>query len=62
MGVTIHFEGRLKSDNDFDCVMTKAKFFAQMNNMQYINFTETLKKIGRVKNEQDWNYEGRQRN
>ena len=58
MGVTIHFEGQLKSDNDFDSVMTKAKTFAQTNDMPYSNFTEPLKKLGRVKDEQDWDYEG----
>lgn len=58
MGVTIHFEGQLKSDNDFDNVMTKAKTFAQTNNMPYSFFTEPLKKLGRVKDEQDWDYQG----
>ncbi len=58
MGVTIHFEGQLKSDKDFDSVMTKAKTFAQTNEMPYETFSEPLKKLDRVKDEQDWDYEG----
>jgi hypothetical protein len=58
MGVTIHFEGQLKSDNDFDTVMTKAKKFAQTNDMPFESFSEPSKKLGRVKDEQDWDYEG----
>lgn len=58
MGVTIHFEGQLKSDKDFDSVMTKAQSFAQTNDMPYENFSEPNKKLDRVKDEQDWNYEG----
>lgn len=58
MGVTIHFEGQLKSDKDFGSVMTKAQSFAQINDMPYENFSEPNKKLDRVKDEQDWNYEG----
>lgn len=58
MGVTIHFEGKLKSDNDFDTVMVKATKFAQSNNMPYNNFSETFKKLCRIKDEHNWDYEG----
>lgn len=58
MGVTIHFEGQLKSNKDFDSVMAKAKKFADRNDMPYVTFSETLKKLSRVKDEQDWDYEG----
>lgn len=58
MGVTIHFEGQLKSDIDFEKVMNKAKDFAVKNNMPYDCFYVPLKKLERVKNEQDWDYEG----
>jgi len=43
MGVTIHFEGQLKSGSDFDSVMIKAKAFVQKNDMPYSNFTEPSK-------------------
>jgi hypothetical protein len=58
MGVTIHFEGQLKSGNDFDSLITKAQKFARVNDMPYQSFSEPVKKLGRVKDEQDWNYEG----
>lgn len=58
MGVTIHFEGQLKSENDFNSVMTRAKNFAQTNEMPYDFFSELFKKLSRVKDEQDWDYEG----
>jgi hypothetical protein len=58
MGVTIHFEGQLKSDNDFNSVMTRAKNFAWTNEMPYEFFSVPLKKLGRVKDEKDWDYEG----
>jgi len=58
MGVTIHFEGYLKSDNDFKDIMFKAKNFALTNNLPYESFSEQLKKLDRVRNEQDCIYEG----
>ncbi len=58
MGVTIHFEGKLKSDLDFDQVIVKAKEFALANNMPYELFSEPYKKLERVKDEQNWDYEG----
>ena len=58
MGVTIHFEGQLKSDKDLDNVISKAKNFARTNEMPYETFSEPLKKLSRLKDEQDWDYEG----
>jgi hypothetical protein len=58
MGVTIHFEGQLKSDYDFDNVMTIAKDFASENKMESNFFNESIKKLERVKDEKDWDYEG----
>lgn len=58
MGVTIHFEGKLRSNEDFDFVMKKAKKFAIENDMPCKSFSERFKKLDRVKDEQDWIYEG----
>ncbi len=58
MGVTIHFEGQLKSENDYNTVITKAKNFAHTNDMPFDSFSEPFKKLCRVKDEQDWDYEG----
>ncbi len=58
MGVTIHFEGQLKSDKEFESVIEKAIEFATINEMPFYHFNEPLKKLERVKDEQDWDYEG----
>lgn len=58
MGVTIHFEGQLKSNDDYDDVMSKAQNFAQFNEMPFDFFSEPLKKLSRVKDDQDWDFEG----
>lgn len=58
MGVTIHFEGRLISDNAFQEVMAISKQFAESNDMEYSFIREDNKILYRVKDEKDWNYEG----
>jgi hypothetical protein len=58
MGVTIHFEGQLLSPKDFDKVIVTAKLFAEKNGLEYFLFHEDNKLLERVKDEQDWNYEG----
>jgi hypothetical protein len=58
MGVTIHFEGQLKSENDFNELISEAEKFAKKNEMEYSPFSEPSKKLGRVRNEEDWDYEG----
>ena len=58
MGVTIHFEGRLKSQNYFDHVVEISEKFAQYNHMEYQIFKESDKILQRVKDEKDWDYKG----
>jgi hypothetical protein len=58
MGVTIHFEGQLKSEQDFDKVNAKAIDFAKINGYEYFLINETYKRLDRVQNELDWDYEG----
>jgi hypothetical protein len=58
MGVTIHFEGQFSSSNDFDKVVETAKTFAESNGLEYFLFQEENKLLQRVKDEQDWDYEG----
>lgn len=58
MGVTIHFEGRLKSEQDFDDVMSKATDFATQNKMAFRKFEENEKLLLRVKNQEKWDYKG----
>jgi hypothetical protein len=58
MGVTIHFEGKLNSHEDFDKVVKISSDFAQLNNMDYLIFEEQDKLLQRVKDEKDWDYQG----
>jgi hypothetical protein len=58
MGVTIHFEGQLKSNADYDKVMMIAKTFAETNAMTFSFFEATNKLLQRVKDEEDWDYVG----
>ncbi|MBC7722061.1 MAG: hypothetical protein H7068_08560, partial [Pedobacter sp.] len=58
MGVTIHFEGQLKSDADYDKVMMTAKAFAEINAMEFSFFEASEKLLQRVKGEEDWDYLG----
>jgi len=58
MGVTIHFEGQLSKPENFDNVVLTAKTFAEDNNLEYFLFQKDNKFLPRVKDEQDWDYEG----
>jgi hypothetical protein len=58
MGVTIHFEGQLSSPENFEKVILTAKSFAEDNGLEYFQFQEDNKLLQRVKDEQDWDYEG----
>ena len=58
MGVTIHFEGRLKSEHDYDDVMSKATDFAKKNKMISKKFENEEKVLLRVRNDEEWDYKG----
>jgi hypothetical protein len=58
MGVTIHFEGKLKSQKDFDEVIEKARDFAKRRSSDIIQINNDKKLLKRVNDEQDWVYEG----
>ncbi len=58
MGVTIHFEGQLKSSTDYDKIMMTAKIFAETNAMKFSFFEASEKLLQRVKDEEDWDYVG----
>ena len=57
MSVTIHFEGRLNSQNYLGLI-SLATNFAIANNMKYFLFEEENKTLERVKDEEDWDYIG----
>ncbi len=56
MGVTIHFEGKLKQTKSIDKVIEIVREFAKQNNMQYSEFTEDNILLKRVKDEKNWDY------
>lgn len=58
MGVTIHFEGKLKSDFEYKKLMIAAEEFATSNKMKYDFFENDQKVLLRVKNNEDWDYSG----
>jgi hypothetical protein len=58
MGVTIHFEGKLKSENCFQKVIDIAKQFALSNDLTFADFQEETKLLERVKDQKDWDYQG----
>lgn len=58
MGVTIHFEGRLNSERDFNDLVRRAKEFAARNHWNFEAFTNEHKLLQRVMEDEDWDYEG----
>lgn len=60
MGVTIHFEGRLNSERDFNDLIRRAEEFAAKNHWKYEIFTNEHKLLLRVaeNEDEDWEYEG----
>ncbi|UOE37011.1 hypothetical protein [Chryseobacterium oryzae] len=58
MGITIHFEGKLKNNENFDLLIRKVIEFSQFENWEYFQFENDNKILERVRNDEDWDYEG----
>jgi hypothetical protein len=58
MGVTIHFEGKLKSELSYHHLIDASVIFAVKNKMPFEKIASDNKRLERVANETDWNYEG----
>ncbi len=58
MGVTIHFEGRLRSAEDLDVVIDIAREFAESKNWLSDPIDDPKATLQRVRDEEDWDYEG----
>jgi len=58
MGVTIHFEGRLKTTADLDRVINLGQKFAKRKSADIVKLDNDKKLLQRVKDEKDWDYEG----
>lgn len=57
MGVTIHFEGRLRDADAYDAVVNVARQFADERGWEHEPIKEELTTLKRVRNEEDWDYE-----
>jgi hypothetical protein len=58
MGVTIHFEGRLKTVTDLDKVVHLGLEFAKRKSSEVIKLDSNDKLLKRVKYDKDWDYRG----
>lgn len=58
MGVTIHFEGKLKTERDFQDVIEKGQEFARRQSSEIISLDNEKKLLRRVKDQKEWDYEG----
>lgn len=58
MGVTIHFEGRLRSSQDFDKVIGLGLEFATRKSSEIIKLDSPKKLLQRVRKDDVWDYEG----
>jgi len=58
MGVTIHFEGRLKSAQDLNEVLRKGHELAKRLSQEPVLLDSGKKLLKRIRNEEDWDYEG----
>jgi hypothetical protein len=56
MGITIHFEGKLKQLENKEKVIGIMKNFSKLNKMPYYEFSEEKMLLRRIKGEKIWNY------
>jgi len=58
MGVTVHFEGQLKDEASYKCIIEELIVFADNYGMEYTSIHEECKSLSRVREEEPWDYEG----
>ena len=58
MGVTIHFEGKLKDEGAYESFMASSRAFASEMEWPVSEIKETEVTLQRVKDEEDWDYVG----
>jgi hypothetical protein len=58
MGVTIHYEGRLKGPDSYSRLMEVARAFADREGWRVEPINEVQVTLQRVRDEQDWDYTG----
>lgn len=58
MGITIHFEGRLKDEASLEAVLGLTKRFCDERSWPYEAINQPHVTLNRVRDEKDWNYVG----
>lgn len=58
MGITIHFEGKLKNDENYNLLIKKVIEYSEFQDWKYFQFQNESKKLERVRNDEDWDYIG----
>ncbi len=58
MGITVHFEGKLKSEVSYNAICSNAEAFAKEMEWPFSLISEQEVKLERTRNEEDWDYIG----
>lgn len=58
MGITIHFEGKLKNDENYALIIKKIAEFSDFHDWEYFQFKNDSVKLERVRNDEEWDYVG----
>lgn len=58
MGITVHFEGKLKDEASFKAICSKAEAFAKEMEWPFSLISEQEVKLERTRDEEDWDYIG----
>ena len=58
MGVTIHFEGKLKNERNLTSVVRAAEAFARARGWEVQHISHMEARLARVRDGQDWDYVG----
>ncbi len=58
MGITIHFEGRLKNEFAFEEVVSLASRFSEQRGWPCVGIDKEQVQLNRVRDEKDWDYQG----
>ncbi len=58
MGITIHFEGRLKDEVSLEAVLSLTRDFCDERSWPHEQINETHVALNRVRDEEDWDYVG----
>ena len=58
MGVTIHFEGQVRDEENYEKLLAEVVAFADNYGMEYSEIDDQIRTLSRVKDEKDWDYTG----